>query len=115
MSKQCLWKICSPEVEKTGEGYRSDLYSSRERNSFRERAESARPTDWSAQPADQSARQHLLRYYWASALCHSAVLRTLYSSFSSAKQRETRVAIRLDTPAGEIPNALSDADHCDSA
>jgi hypothetical protein len=75
----------------------------------------ARPTNWSAQLANQSALQHLLRYYWASAFCSSAVLRTLYSSFISAKQTETRLAIRLDTPASEIPSALSDADHCDSA
>jgi hypothetical protein len=97
------------------QGLQNNKLGIRECNSFRERAESVRPTDWSARPADQLARQHLLLYYWASALCRRAVLQTLYSSVSLDKQTDTRVAIRLDTPACEIPSAISEAGHRDSA
>ena len=69
----------------------------------------------SARPAGRLIQCQLSEFYWALSRCRSAVLRTLYNSFSSVKHPETRVAMRRDTPAAGTPSAVSDAAHWFSA
>jgi hypothetical protein len=63
---------------------------------LRELAESARPTDQSARPDNPSTRKHLFG-------AHAAALST------------KPIRGWPDTPAGRVPSALGDEDHCDSA